>query len=153
MSKFKNAPHNKSEQSFRDLLKLPCMDGVKKQFIHDFKNLCHHSNIGNIFANQFIKPNGKVELVRSGVACEPIVTVSLCWEDEYDSFTHTELDGVSVELTTNRLHVHRAFLVLSADPVQDKFTAAIQVRFKDGIKATYSVPYDKLKEVLIVALG
>lgn len=151
MFKFNKPVHNEAELSFRQLVTQPFFKDLKQDFIHNFKNMCYHSSLGNLFANQFIKPDGKVRLVKDIVGCDPICKISMSWDEEDEVFTL--MDGIAIELKTDRLNADKAFLAMSADKEQDKFDIEIHVHFKTGIKSVYKVPNNKLKEALIIALG
>ncbi|QGH71924.1 hypothetical protein N1M2_61 [Klebsiella phage N1M2] len=151
MFKYNNPAHNEAELSFRQLVTQPFFKDLKHDFIHNFKNMCYHSSIGNLFANQYIKPDAKVRLVREIVGCDPICKISMSWDQEDEVLTL--MNGVIIELKTERLNASKAFLAMSADKEQIGFDIEIHVHFKTGIKSVYKVPNNKLKEALIIALG
>ena len=134
MFKYNKPAHNEAERSFRELLTLPCMKDVKKDLVHNLKNMCEHSNTGNIFANYCIKGTSKVKLARRTVGSN-------------------RFDALRIELDTNRKGTRKAFLMLAADKDLDGFPIEIHVHFWGGIKSVYTVPNDKLRESLIIALG
>lgn len=134
MFKYNKPAHNEAERSFRELISFPCMKDVKRDLIHNLKNMCNHSNTGNIFANYCIKGTSKVKLVRKAVSC-------------------MRFDALSIELDINRLDANKAFLMLGADKTLDGFPIEIHVHFRNGVKSVYTVPNNKLRESLIIALG
>lgn len=148
MSKFNHAPVNNAEESFRYLLKLDIMKDTKKAFIHNFKNLCHHSCLTNLFENHFVKKDAKVNLELSSIA--QVVE----HEDGYLINKSVEyIDAVAIELDPARNNVKRAYLMLSADPDQVNFIAELHVNYFSIGKVVYPVKTDNLYNTMLLAIG
>lgn len=58
---------NATEQNFRDTINEALFTKYRKQFLHDFKNLCYHSQIKNIFTLPQVHPDAKVEVRWSAI--------------------------------------------------------------------------------------
>ncbi|QGH71925.1 hypothetical protein N1M2_62 [Klebsiella phage N1M2] len=148
MNKFNKAAINRAEQSFRDLLKLDIMKDVKKQFIHDFKNLCHHSDVGNLFDHYLVSKVGDVNLVYAAI--NQIVE---CGDTPFISEIVEGLNAVAIELNPERAGVRRAYLMISADTAQIKPVAEIHVHYYSVGKVIYPVKTDNLHNTLLLAIG
>lgn len=148
MNKFNKTAINRAEQSFRDLLKLDIMKDVKKQFIHDFKNLCHHSDVGNLFDHYLVSKLGDVNLVYAAI--NQIVE---CEDTPFISEIVEGLDAVAIELNPERAGVRRAYLMISADTAQVKSVVEIHVHYYSVGKVIYPVKTDNLHNTLMLAIG
>lgn len=148
MNKFNKPVLNHAEQSFRDLLKLNIMKDVKKEFIHNFKNLCHHSDVGNLFDHYYIKPDANVNLIYSGIN-----QVVECEDTPFISEMVESVDAVAIELIPERNGVRRAYLMLSADTAQTKFKAELHVYYHSVGKVIYPVKNDNLHNTMLLALA
>jgi hypothetical protein len=58
---------NATEQNFKDLINEALFTSHRKQFLHDFKNLCYHSQIKNMFTLPQVHPEAKVEVRWSAI--------------------------------------------------------------------------------------
>lgn len=58
---------NATEQNFRDIINEALFTKYRKQFLHDFKNLCYHSQIKNIFTLPQVNSDAKVEIRWSAI--------------------------------------------------------------------------------------
>lgn len=148
MNKFNKVAISRAEQSFRDLLKLDIMKDVKKQFIHDFKNLCHHSDVGNLFDHYLVSKLGDVNLVYAAI--NQIVE---CEDTPFISEIVEGLDAVAIELNPERAGVRRAYLMISADTAQTKSVVEIHVHYYSVGKVIYPVKTDNLHNTLILSIG
>lgn len=146
--KFNHKAINKAEQSFRDLLKLDNVAPAKKAFVHNFKNLCHHSGIGNLFDHYMVKQDAKVNFIYCGLG---VVT-------EYDDGPFTmhvvePMDAVAIELSATRRGIRRAYLMVSADVDQESFKAELHVHYHSIGKVIYPVKNDNLHNTILLAIG
>lgn len=148
MNKFNKTAINRAEQSFRDLLKLDIMKDVKKQFIHDFKNLCHHSDVGNLFDHYLVSKVADVNLIYGAI--NQIVE---CEDTPFISEIVEGLDAVAIELNPERAGVRRAYLMISADTAQVKPIIEIHVYYYSVGKVIYPVKTDNLHNTLMLAIG
>lgn len=147
MNKFNKVAVNHAEQSFRDLLKLDIMKDVKKQFIHDFKNLCHHSSISNLFEHHLVKKDANVNLVYAAI--NQIVE---CEDTPFISEIVEGLDAVAIELKPERNGVRRAYLMISADTAQVKPVIELHVHYYSVGKVVYPVKTDNLHNTMLLAI-
>lgn len=148
MNKFNKPAISRAEQSFRDLLKLDIMKDVKETFIHDFKNLCHHSDVGNLFDHYLVSKVGDVNLIYAGV--NQIVE---CEDAPFISEIVEGLDAVAIELNPERNGVRRAYLMISADTAQVKPVIELHVYFHTVGKVIYPVKTNNLHNTMLLAIG
>lgn len=146
--KFNHEAVNEAEQSFRDLLKLDLMEQVKKDFIHNFKNLCHHSGIGNLFDHYLVKQDAKVNFIYCGLG-----TVTEYDDGPFTMHVAEPMDAVAIELSPARKGIRRAYLMVSADVDQVSFKAELHVYYHQVGKVVYPVKTDNLHNTMLTAIS
>lgn len=142
MNKFNKPVLNNAEESFRWLMNSDVI-GVrrKKVFLHNFKNMCHHSDVGNLFAHHYAKPDGVVKVERESMLIDT------------DSNSYME-DAIAIELIPERNGVRRAFLMIPLhDYISDKFKAELHVYYHSVGKVVYPVKNDNLHNTMLLALA
>lgn len=139
--KYNHKAINAAEQSFRDLVQADFFERYKKKFIHDFKNLCHHSCINNLFDHYIAKPYAKVNMVKESV----LIT---------DTYIDYMSDAVAIELVATRKGVRRAFLMISiSDYKKDACKVELHVYYYQVGKVVYPVKVGNLHNTMLVAIS